>query len=575
MRLDRLPISVLKNRFVPGGWDVLAFVLVFALLIYVAGAAHGLTGSLSGLEATPISLAPGALVGYAARTALRMLIAMVASIVFTFTYATLAAKSRRAEIVLVPLLDILQSLPILGFSITIVFFLSLTPGRVAGAEMACIFLIFTSQAWNMAFSFYHSLRSIPHELDEAARSFRLSPWRRFWRLEVPFAMPPLIWNMMMSMSGGWFFVVAAEAIDLGNTKVTLPGVGSYVALAIEQRNLGAIGWAIAAMFVVILVFDQLLFRPLIASADWFRLEQEAGLTPSNSWALTMMRRSRILGVVSRLFVGFLNLGSKSRKPLVIKPRVYVPDGSQRLGDFIWYATIALVGVVALLKAVQFVFSEITLAEVGHVMLLGFLTFLRVGILIGIASLIWVPIGVYVGMRPRVASVVQPVAQFLAAFPVNLIYPIVVSGIVLWKLSPDIWLSPLMILGTQWYILFNVIVGASAIPMDMRYAGQNFHVNGWLWWKRIALPAIFPFYVTGAITASGGSWNASVVSEVAEWGQERLQAAGLGSYISHATGTGDFRRTVVGIVVMALFVVVINRIFWKPLFARAERKFRMS
>src|SRR5882757_1667533 len=347
MRLDRLPISVLKTRFVPGGWDVLAFVLIFALLIYVAGAAHGLTGSLSGLEATPISLAPSALVGYAARTALRMLIAMLASIVFTFTYATLAAKSRRAEVVLVPLLDILQSLPILGFSITIEFFLSLTPGRVAGAEMACIFLIFTSQAWNMAFSFYHSLRSIPHELDEAARSFRLSPWRRFWRLEVPFAMPPLIWNMMMSMSGGWFFVVAAEAIDLGNTKVTLPGVGSYVALAIAQRNLGAIGWAIAAMFVVILVFDQLLFRPLIASADWFRLEQEAGLTPSNSWALTMMRRSRLMGVVSRLFVGFLNIGARSRKPIVISPRVVVDDGSRRLGDFIWYAVIALIGIIAL------------------------------------------------------------------------------------------------------------------------------------------------------------------------------------------------------------------------------------
>jgi NitT/TauT family transport system permease protein len=575
MRLDRLPISVLKTRFVPGGWDVLAFVLVFALLIYVAGAAHGLTGSLSGLEATPISLAPSALIGYAARTALRMLIAMLASIVFTFTYATLAAKSRRAEVVLVPLLDILQSLPILGFSITIVFFLSLTPGRVAGAELACIFLIFTSQAWNMAFSFYHSLRSIPHELDEAARSFRLSPWRRFWRLEVPFAMPPLIWNMMMSMSGGWFFVVAAEAIDLGNTKVTLPGVGSYVALAIAQRNLGAIGWAIAAMFVVILVFDQLLFRPLIASADWFRLEQEAGLTPSRSWALIMMRRSRLLGVVSRLFVSFLNIGSKSRKPIVVLPRVVVDDGSRRLGDFLWYTLVALIGVLALVKAVQFVFTEISLKEVGHVVLLGFLTFLRVGILIAIASLIWVPIGIYVGLRPRVANIVQPVAQFLAAFPVNLIYPIVVSGIVLGKLSPDIWLSPLMILGTQWYILFNVIVGASAIPPDMRYAGQNFHVRGWLWWKRIALPAVFPFYVTGAITASGGSWNASVVSEVAEWGHEHLEAAGLGSYISHATSTGDFRRTVVGIVVMALFVVVINRVFWKPLFARAERKFRLS
>ena len=575
MRLDRLPVSVLKTRFVPGGWDVLAFVLIFAVLIYVAGAAHGLTGSLSGLEATPISLAPSALIGYAARTALRMLIAMLASIVFTFTYATLAAKSRRAEIVLVPLLDILQSLPILGFSITIVFFLSLTPGRVAGAEMACIFLIFTSQAWNMAFSFYHSLRSIPDELDEAARSFRLSPWMRFWRLEVPFAMPPLIWNMMMSMSGGWFFVVAAEAIDLGNTKVTLPGVGSYVALAIAQRNLGAIGWAIAAMFVVILIYDQLLFRPLIAGADWFRLEQEAGLTPSHSWALTMMRRSRLLGVVSRLFVSFLNIGAKSRKPIVIAPRVVVDDGSRRLGDFIWYGVIALIGIIALVKAVQFVFTEITLREVGHVALLGSLTFLRVSVLIAIASLIWVPIGVYVGLRPRVASIVQPVAQFLAAFPVNLIYPIVVSGIVLGKLNPDIWLSPLMILGTQWYILFNVIVGASAIPADMRYAGQNFHVRGWLWWKRIALPAVFPFYVTGAITASGGSWNASVVSEVAEWGQEHLEAAGLGSYISHATGTGDFRRTVVGIVVMALFVVIINRVFWKPLFARAERKFRLS
>jgi NitT/TauT family transport system permease protein len=228
-----------------------------------------------------------------------------------------------------------------------------------------------------------------------------------------------------------------------------------------------------------------------------------------------------------------------------------------------------------LKAVRFVFSEVSPAEVGHVVLLGFVTFLRVGVLIAVASAIWVPIGIYVGLRPRVASVVQPIAQFLAAFPVNLIYPIVVSSIVLGNLNPDIWLSPLMILGTQWYILFNVIVGASAIPPDMRYAGQNFHVSGWLWWKRIALPAVFPFYVTGAITASGGSWNASVVSEVAEWGKQHLTATGLGSYISRATDAGDFRRTVVGIVVMALFVVVLNRLFWKPLFARAERKFRMS
>ncbi|HVH84325.1 MAG TPA: ABC transporter permease subunit, partial [Steroidobacteraceae bacterium] len=216
---------MLRTRYVPTGWDVLAFILVFAFFVYCAQAAHGLTGSLSGLEATPISLDPSALFGYSARTALRMLLAMVASLLFTFTYATLAAKSHRAEIILVPLLDFLQSVPILSFSITILFFLQLTPGRVAGAELASIFLIFTSQAWNMAFSFYHSLRSIPDELVEAARNFQLGPWMRFWRLEVPFAMPALIWNMMMSMSGGWFFVTVSEAISVGNTTVTLPGVG--------------------------------------------------------------------------------------------------------------------------------------------------------------------------------------------------------------------------------------------------------------------------------------------------------------------------------------------------------------
>jgi NitT/TauT family transport system permease protein len=504
---------------------------------------------------------------------------MGASLVFTFTYATLAAKSRRAEVLLVPLLDILQSVPILSFSITIVFFLSLTPGRVAGAEMAAVFLIFTSQAWNMAFSFYHSLRSIPHELNEAARSFRLGPWMRFWRLEVPFAMPALIWNMMMSMSGGWFFVVAAEAISVGNTTVTLPGVGSYISLAIEQRNLGAIGWAIGAMFVVILIYDQLLFRPLTASADWFRLEQEAGFTQSQSWALTMMRRSRFLGFIKRTVAAILRAGMKpGRGPVADKAAAPAPSHSHqsgRAGDLLWYALIMLIGLLALWRTARFVLSEVTFAEIGHVVLLGFITLLRVSVLIALASVFWVPIGVAIGMRPRVASIVQPIAQFLAAFPVNLLFPIVVSAIVVLHLNPDIWLSPLMVLGTQWYILFNVIVGASAIPMELRHVGQNLGIRGWLWWKRLALPAVFPFYVTGAITASGGSWNASIVAEVAVWGRERLTATGLGAYIANATAEGDFRRTVLGTVIMALFVVVLNRLFWRPLYVRAERRFRLS
>jgi NitT/TauT family transport system permease protein len=575
MRFE-LPISVLKNRYVPGRWDVIAFVLVFAFFAYLGDAAHGLTGSLAHLEAQPISLDPRYLPGYAAQTALRMLLAMMASLVFTFTYATLAAKSRRAASVLVPLLDILQSVPILGFSITVIFFLSLTPGRVAGAELAAIFLVFTSQAWNMAFSFYHSLRSIPDELNEAARAFHLGPWMRFWRLEVPFAMPPLIWNMMMSMSGGWFFVVAAEAISVGHTTVTLPGVGSYIARAIQERSLTAIAWAIAAMFVVILIYDQILFRPLTASADWFRLEQEAGLTPTRSWALTMMRRSRLLSFGRRFFGSVIRLGFNRgpvRKPREL--RASGPAASTALVEVAWYAAVAGIVVLAAWRVGRFVLDHIPLAEVGHVVGLGCLTLLRVAVLIALASALWVPVGVYIGMRPRLTRTIQPIAQFLAAFPVNLLFPIVVSGIVLLKLDPNIWLSPLMVLGTQWYILFNVIVGASSLSADLRYAGANLGVRGWLWWRRIALPAVFPFYVTGAITASGGSWNASIVAEVADWGNKHLTAAGLGAYIADATSAGDFPRTVLGIAVMALFVVVLNRLFWRPLYARAERKFRAS
>jgi NitT/TauT family transport system permease protein len=577
MRLpDFPPLSIIKNRLVPGQWDVLAFLLVVAFFVYLAEAAHGLTQPLARLEAIPISLDPWSLVGYAARTGLRMLIAMSCSLVFTFAYATLAAKSRRAEMVLVPLLDILQSVPILSFSFCIVFFLSVTPGRVAGAEMAAIFLIFTSQAWNMAFSFYQSLRSIPDELKEVASSFHLSPWMRFWRLEVPFAMPALIWNMMMSMSGGWFFVVAAEAIVVGNTTVTLPGVGSYIALAVEQRNVTAIGYAIAAMFVVILIYDQLLFRPLIASADWFRLEQESGLTPSRTWALTMMRRSRILAVFAKLFAAVLKASAGTGKQPLAAARAGVPsESNSRWGDALWYTLIGITAIGAVWETASFVLSGVTPGEIGHVVLLGFITLLRVVVLIAIASLVWVPIGIIIGLRPKVARIAQPVAQFLAAFPAILFFPVVVSGIVLLKLNPNIWLSPLMILGTQWYILFNVIVGASALPADLRYVGQNLRVGGWLWWRRVGLPAVFPFYLTGAITASGGSWNASIAAEVAVWGHEKLVATGLGSYIATATGAADYRRMALATVMMSLFVVLINRFFWRPLYTRAERRFRMS
>ena len=573
MRLN-VPISVRGSFFTR--WDILAILLILGLLVFLGDASRHLLQPLSELQRQPVSLDPRNLPEYAARTTLRMLLAMVLSLIFTFTYATLAAKSKQAERLLIPLLDILQSVPILGFiSVTIVFFMALAPGRVLGAEFAAIFAIFTSQAWNMAFSFYQSLRTVPSELVEASRNFGLSPWMKFWRLDVPFAMPQLIWNMMVSMSGSWFFVVASEAISAGNTTITLPGVGSYIALAIEQRDLAAVGYAILTMLIVILIYDQVLFRPLIAWADRFRFEQEPGITPPESWVLDVMRRSRLIDRLTEPFA------SSWRRLLVAGwwkeavPAKREKEPQHGWITFQWAAVIVALTALALWQVVSFVLQDISASDVLAAFLRGLATFSRIVVLIALASIIWVPIGVWVGTRRQVANFVQPVAQFLAAFPANLLFPIAVSAIVALRLDPNIWLSPLMILGTQWYILFNVVAGAAAIPAELRAAGVNFRVRGLLWWRRIALPAVFPYYVTGAITASGGSWNASIVAEIASWGDEHLQAYGLGAYIAQQTEAGDFHRIVLGIAVMSFFVVVINRIFWRPLYLYAERKFRID
>jgi NitT/TauT family transport system permease protein len=555
-------------------WDAIALVLVIGVVAFLGEASHGLLAPLARLEATPLSLDPAHLPEYAARTTLRMFAALGLSLAFTLTYATWAAKSVRAGKLLVPILDILQSVPILGFiSITVAFFMSLVPGRVLGAELAAIFAIFTSQAWNMAFSFYQSLRTVPVELTEAADSFQLSPWMRFWQLEVPFGLPALIWNMMMSMSGGWFFVVAAESISVGHTSVALPGIGSYIALAIAERNLTAIGWAIVTMLIVILLYDQLIFRPLVAWADRLRFEQDPSGRVPRSWALTVMQRSRLLSAITGTFYAAVRWTSWAMPIGAAKaPRASV---QQRPVDWLWTALITALVALALWKMMRGLVVDTSVSEVTTVVKLALFTMLRVFLLISIASVIWVPIGVWVGLHPRAREIVQPVAQFLAAFPANLLFPLAVYGIVAGRLNPDIWLSPLMILGTQWYILFNVIAGATAIPGELRYAAQNFNVSGWLWWRRVALPAVIPYYVTGAITASGGSWNAAIVAELVTWGSTEVKAHGLGAYIAEATAAGDFHRIVLGIATMSVFVVAINRFFWRPLYYYAERKFRLG
>jgi NitT/TauT family transport system permease protein len=570
------PVSIEARRLLPSRWDLLAAILVLGFLVAFVDVSRFLVHPLSSISGNYLRLDVADLPGYALRTGLRMLIAMGASLVFTFTYATWAAKSARAGSLLVPLLDILQSVPILGFlSVTVVWFLSLSPGRIFGAEVACVFAIFTGQAWNMAFSFFQSLRTVPPELEEAGRMFGLNGWARFWRIEAPFAMPSLIWNMMMSMSGGWFFVTIAEAISVGNTNIALPGIGSWIAVAIAQKNLPAIFEAIAAMLVVILIYDQLMFRPLVAWADRFRVSSEPSEEAPQSWALGVYRRSRLLDLLTTPFEQMMRW-SYYWHPPSFGIRATVKDVDSRVANLVWYALLAVFASFAGWRIyLFFAHSNLSWSDAATALGLGFITLVRVIVLIALASLVWTPIGIYVGLRPKLAAIVQPVAQFLAAFPNNLLFPLVVSLIVFWSANPDIWLSPLIVLGTQWYILFNVIAGASTMPQELRDAAENFGVRGWLWWKRVALPAVFPFYVTGAITASGGAWNASIAAEVASWGKTTLHAHGLGAYIADATTGGDFQRVVLGIIIMSFFVVVVNRILWRPLYWYAERKFRLT
>nr|WP_232051877.1 ABC transporter permease subunit [Aquicella siphonis] len=574
-------MTAYRARMYPNYWDMLALLVVLAVISFFAWTAKQMATPYHLGQVIPISLNPSNLPFYASRTVVRMLIALCVSILFTFTFATWAAKSRRAEKIIIPVIDVLQSVPILGFlSVTVAGFIGLFPGSLLGPECAAIFVIFTSQAWNMALGFYQTVRSVPAEVQEAARMFHLSAWQRFWRIDVPFSMPGLLWNTMASMSAGWFFVVATEAITVSNQKILLPGIGSYIAVAIQAANLRAISYAILAMLIVILIYDQLLFRPLVAWAERFKAERESANTDAaaESWVIDLFRRTRMVrnlgGKVAQLFDMFVNIrifrssvgqsGVLSGRPL-----------NERWIALIYNVSTFIIGAGALVFLSSYIFNNISLPEIRHVFLLGLVTAFRVVVLIVLCSLFWVPVGVWIGLRPKAARFVQPVAQILAAFPANLLYPFIVVFIVTYHLSPNIWLTPLMILGSQWYILFNVIAGASGMPKDLLQVADNFGVTGWQRWRRLLLPSVFPFYITGAITAAGGAWNASIVAEVASWGDETLVATGLGAYITQYTAAGNFPRIALGIGMMCLLVLVFNRLVWRPLYSYSVNRFLLE
>lgn len=581
---DRMNAGLLarfaRRRFAPNRYDLIALAMIGAVAVLVVHGAQQMALPLAKLDTEPVVLDLARLPEYALRTTMRMFAGLVASLIFTLVVATAAAKSRKAELVIVPALDILQSIPVFGFlTFTITFFMGLFPKSEMGVEGASIFTVFTAQAWNMAFSFYQSLRTLPGDLDEVARQFKLSPWQRFVKLELPFATPALVWNTMMSMSGAWFFVVASEAIAVGKTTVTLPGVGSWLSVAIEHEDGWAIVGAVVAMAVVIILYDQLLFRPIVAWADKFKFENTASENEPQSWFYDILLRTRILRRLGD-FVG--RVAGRIRAPKLPRlPRLPIPTptlgSGEGWGDTVWIVLILGLSGWASWMIFRYVATSLNFADVIGAFALGLLTLARVIVLIIIASLIWVPIGVWIGLRPEWAQRVQGVAQFLAAFPPQVLFPAVT-----WMIlalhgdnNLDVWLSPLIILGTQWYILFNVVAGASALPNDLKEAAGVFRMRSWQWWRDFVLPGIFPYFVTGALTASGGSWNASIVAEMVPWGHRTLEAHGLGALIAKATAAGDYPRVALGISIMSVFVILLNRAVWRPLYSYAERNLRLD
>jgi len=566
------------------GWiDAMVILVVFVLLWLLVALSGDMRVRFDELHQPPLSLDVALIPYYTARTVLRMFIAFAAALLFTFTYGYVAAKSVRARKVMLPLLDILQSVPVLGFlSITVTGFLALFPGSLLGVECASIFAIFTAQAWNMTFGFYHSLITIPAELQEAATVYRMNRWQRFTKVELPSSAIGLMWNSMMSFGGGWFFVAQSEAISVLNKNIKLPGLGSYMAAAVEAGDTRAAVYAIIAMIVTIVIIDQLLWRPLVAWAEKFKLEQTEGKDGPKSWVLDLLQRSYVLAWfsanVGNVFGRVSERASALGSDLTEAISSHTPVSAKwLLRAGMWVVVAIAVGWLVLdaIDIAQEIRTDLTVPQMLHVIWLGVLTLLRVVAMSILATLIWTPIGVWIGLRPRVARVAQPLAQIAASFPVNMTFPFIVAFFIAAHIPINLGSVLLMALGTQWYILFNVIAGAMAIPTDLREASALFGLRRWQLWKTLIIPAIFPFWVTGALTATGGAWNASIVAEVASWGSDKLVADGLGAYIAQVTEKGDQPAIYFSIMVMAFFVVVINRLVWRRLYDLAERKFKLD
>ncbi|HTV10929.1 MAG TPA: ABC transporter permease subunit [Acidimicrobiales bacterium] len=572
-------ISLRRPQLSPA--DIVVGLGVIALLYGVLRLGRSMTVRFTpSVASLPLPTGISHIPYYAARSLLRMFIALGASTVFTFLYGTAAARLRRAEKVLVPLLDILQSVPILGFlTFTVTFFVNAFKGSLLGLEAASVFAVFTSQAWNMTFSFYHSLVSQPRDLDEASRMYRLTKWQRFWKLDVPGSMIGLVWNAMMSMGGGWFFLTASEAISINGKATTyLPGIGSYIGVAEQQGSIGKVGIAIAAMVVLVIGVNVLFFRPLVAWAEKFRMEEsEAGGKP-RSYVLDLLRQSRLPKTLGRRLAPLGEALGNAARPFGLAEYPLAEDErKRRAGDAVFWAIVVGVCGWGAWAGMSFLVRRVGWGTFAYAFGLGGITFARVAVVVLLSTLIWVPIGVKIGMSPHLSRYAQPVVQVLASFPSNLLFPFAVIAFLAIGLSLNIGGVVLMALGAQWYILFNAIAGGMAVPNDLREMSLSMRLTRAQRWRRVILPAVFPAYVTGGVTAAGGAWNASIVAEVATWRNHHLVAKGLGAFITNAANSpahNAFAKVLTGVVVMSFYVVVVNRVFWRRLYRLAEARFTL-
>jgi len=563
-----------------GGTPILDLALLVLGLALVAGIAslssqmavsfHPEASTLTGIDLNPIHLP-----AYAARSSLRMFIGLGISLGICLVVGTLAARNAIAERVILPLVDILQSVPVLGFlAITVAFFINLFRGSLLGLEAASIFAIVTGQLWNLIFSYYQSLRTVPSDLSEAATLYRFSGWQRFTQLDLPAGSINLVWNGMMSFAGGWFFATQSEAISVNNADYTLPGLGSYVAAAIAAQRLDCILWALITMVLVVVISDQLFWRPLVAWSERFRVDSGAAGEPARSWFLDLLNRSGGLHWLKA--AGAITLQPLTRTLRRLTQAPEQPSITRESGAVpTWLDPLLLLFAgAAVVWGLDVILHEVGPAETLEVLGFGLLTLGRVLAVVALSSLVFLPLAVMIGLRPRLSTLLQPLILMLASIPANLLFPFftllfLFSGLPMWIGSVI-----LMALGSQWYVLFNTTAGASAIPNDLREMEQVFGLRGKQRWSRYLLPAVFSSWVTGAITASGAAWNASIVAEVVTWGSTTLRTAGLGAYIAEATRSGDGPRILLGLMVMSLFVVGFNRLLWRPLYRIAERRFAL-